>query len=74
MVQAVMEYRSIKAGLELFRQGKAGMEALAKQPGICNLLLEMDRAQDGDWQGMDGMMREMETLQLESGDDDTDGE
>ncbi len=73
MVQAVMEYRSIKAGLEMFRRGAPGMKALAEQPGICNLLLEMDRAQDGDWQGMDGMMREMETLQLESGDDE-DGE
>ena len=45
LVQGVFDYRNAKTAVELFNQGKKGVEELGKKPALMNLLVELHRAQ-----------------------------
>lgn len=45
LVQGVFDYRNARAAVDLFNQGKKGLESLGKQPALMDLLVELHRAQ-----------------------------
>lgn len=60
LVQAVLDYRNAGVAVELFNQGRKGVEQIQREPLLAEILLELHRAQDGAVT-MAGVVADMQT-------------
>mgnify|MGYP001616194586 CR=1 FL=1 len=68
LVQAILDYRTAKAAIDLFNGGKEGAEELLKQPHLGAILVAMHRAQVGEDVTVGQMMDARRQTEMEADD------
>ncbi len=68
---AILDYRRAQVAIDLFNGGRHGLEQLQKRADLCEILLEMGRAQSGAGLTMDHLIAnktaEIEAAEAEKG-------